>query len=1127
MENTPENLAARRKALKYTAITAFFVLVACQWYATQSIAADCQYNPLLGSYLSLGEGSYIYPPWGYYVWSHDEKLAAAIPDILSGWDKMYMFIFMGSMILLYFLQKNMKVGIEHGSASFANAKDIDNSDLGIYQSKNGGNFIYKTVEKQLTKHLKWVRKKKQIKNSGVVVGINPYTHKLMLHDGVEHIMLMAPTRSGKGVSTIVPTGLTWKNSIFFFDPKGELWALTSGYRKYVLGQKVLKFQPLCADGSSARWNPLAEIRYRTNEELSDVSDIVGVMVRPNGKQNGGGDDFWPDSAAALLNGVIMHLLYQHDKENLPLPCPSDIMSFLSSPDKSLEELFKGMRDYPHISVDEFLEAPIKDENGNIQIDEFGQPIRRKNPLKAIYGEYIKDFRPFSEELGIPVSSIDEIRLAVQDKLDRGGKILWDADVDGMPSGKPWHLLLTHPKVAESASNMLNGAEQTRASIMQTAQTSLAIYQNPIVQRNMSVSDFYIQDLLRAGQPISLYLVMESKDIQTVKPIARLFLQLICSRLIRGMEFAKSEPPQAPKKKSFWEKSWEEIQKAMKSFGFVYTSDADMAKKAAKKKKQEAKMTPHEREVKAEHDREDALRAKKGLPAINRGKPRLLLMLDEFPQLGQMECIELALAICAGYGIKICIVAQDVNQLNKAYTKDNSIGSNCHLHIYFTPNIDNGGATAESISKTLGKKTIKTVSHSDGGGGFMKGSDSTSTTGRELMTPDEVSKMSSEKEIVFVAGHKPIFGDKLRYYLQPMFLNRTKINPPAISDYVTQVSTFPEMMEQLQKDNEKLEKSKKETLKAQAARLHMTPEQYVAKQAEEEKAREEAFLERLHPADGKKSPAGKNGEKPAKDRREGPLRNGGRPMESRGKGPSAPAVGGGSSHNPFYGARDKLTREQMGAQKQKQYNIQHPERFQRTPPETIEVDEDVQKLYDDLNREERKKDQEILDKKLPEPKPEAAPEKPKEPEEPETPSRSAPPSAEPKKPAAPLGHAHVPRHAGMHGRGGVLPRKEKPEGTFDMLGGFSMDGTPRGAEPEEPSALSPEEPAPVEPAEPIEPSEPKESSEPTEPEEPSKPDEPVEPAEPDEPDTASSDPEGTGDGWDWKNAFQKNPQTKEG
>ena len=155
------------------------------------------------------------------------------------------------------------------------------------------------------------------------------------------------------------------------------------------------------------------------------------------------------------------------------------------------------------------------------------------------------------------------------------------------------------------------------------------------------------------------------------------------------------------------------------------------------------------------------------------KQRLLLMLDEFPQLGNLKSVELALAVCAGYGIKVCIVAQDINQLNKEYTKDNSIGSNCHLHIYFTPNLDSGGATAESISKNLGKKTITTVSHSDGGG-LGKGSNSESFTGRELMTADEVSHMSSEKELVFVAGHKPIFGNKLRYYLQPFFLERLQM-----------------------------------------------------------------------------------------------------------------------------------------------------------------------------------------------------------------------------------------------------------------------------------------------------------------------------------------------------------------
>ena len=146
------------------------------------------------------------------------------------------------------------------------------------------------------------------------------------------------------------------------------------------------------------------------------------------------------------------------------------------------------------------------------------------------------------------------------------------------------------------------------------------------------------------------------------------------------------------------------------------------------------------------------------------------MLDEFPQLGNLKSMELALAVCAGYGIKVCIVAQDVNQLNKEYTKDNSIASNCHVHIYFTPNLDSGAATAESISKNLGKKTIKTVSHSDGGG-LGKGSNSESFTGRDLMTPDEVSHVSSERELVFVAGHRPIYGNKLRYYLQPFFIKR--------------------------------------------------------------------------------------------------------------------------------------------------------------------------------------------------------------------------------------------------------------------------------------------------------------------------------------------------------------------
>ena len=503
---------------------------------------------------------------------------------------------------------------------------------------------------------------------------------------MEHILLIAPTRSGKGVNTIIPTGLVWRHSIFFFDVKEELWQATAGYRQKVLGQKVMKFAPLVSDGSSARWNPLAEINFRTAEEISDVAMIVGIMVKPDGEKSSGDSAFWDNSAAALITGVIMHLMYKHHKEEKRLPCPTDIMSFLSSPDMDLKELFQHMKNYPHISPEEFLEMP--DEKGK----------QRKNPLKEIYGEYVQNLRPFAKFFrNAKIKNLEDVRQAILEIKRKNGNIDWEADEEeDEEDATPFHILLTHPKVAECAANMLNGAEQTRASIMQTAQTALALYQNPVVQKNTEVSDFCIKDLLSPKDTVSLYLCMHSNEVQTLKPLSRLLINTMLHKLVRDIKFDTSGG---------------------------------------------AKM-----------------------------KQRLLLMLDEFPQLGNLKSMELALAVCAGYGIKVCIVAQDVNQLNKEYTKDNSIASNCHVHIYFTPNLDSGAATAESISKNLGKQTIKTVSHSDGGG-LGKGSNSESFTGRELMTADEVSHMSADKELVFVAGHRPIYGNKLRYYLQPAFIER--------------------------------------------------------------------------------------------------------------------------------------------------------------------------------------------------------------------------------------------------------------------------------------------------------------------------------------------------------------------
>src|SRR3546814_18288839 len=64
------------------------------------------------------------------------------------------------------------------------------------------------------------------------------------HDGPEHVLCFAPTRSGKGVGLVVPSLLTWPGSCLVHDIKGEHWGLTSGFRRR-FGQ-VLTFDQIAS-----------------------------------------------------------------------------------------------------------------------------------------------------------------------------------------------------------------------------------------------------------------------------------------------------------------------------------------------------------------------------------------------------------------------------------------------------------------------------------------------------------------------------------------------------------------------------------------------------------------------------------------------------------------------------------------------------------------------------------------------------------------------------------------------------------------------------------------------------------------------------------------------------------------
>jgi type IV secretion system protein VirD4 len=180
-------------------------------------------------------------------------------------------------------------------------------------------------------------------DSGVYVGAwkdeRAHLIRYLRHDGPEHIMAFAPTRSGKGVGLVLPTLLSWPHSALIYDIKGENWALTAGWRQREANNHVIKFDPSALDGSSARYNPLAAVRIHTDREVADVQNIMTMIVDPDGK---GLKDHWQKSSQALLVGVALHVLYAEPNKTL-----NGVLAFLSEPTRTVEQTMKFMLDTDH------------------------------------------------------------------------------------------------------------------------------------------------------------------------------------------------------------------------------------------------------------------------------------------------------------------------------------------------------------------------------------------------------------------------------------------------------------------------------------------------------------------------------------------------------------------------------------------------------------------------------------------------------------------------------------------------------------------------------------------------------------------------------------------------------------
>lgn len=137
-------------------------------------------------------------------------------------------------------------------------------------------------------------------SAGCVVG--DLGGRLLITADLRPTLVTGGTRSGKGRGHVVPSLLSWPESAMVHDPKGELWTLTAGWRATF--SHVLRFDP--RNPSSARWNPLAEIRPGRGE-LAQVQRLVAILSDPGGVREE--EAIWDKSASEILEAVILHVLY--------------------------------------------------------------------------------------------------------------------------------------------------------------------------------------------------------------------------------------------------------------------------------------------------------------------------------------------------------------------------------------------------------------------------------------------------------------------------------------------------------------------------------------------------------------------------------------------------------------------------------------------------------------------------------------------------------------------------------------------------------------------------------------------------------------------------------------------------
>lgn len=378
-------------------VTVFLIVLVTTWAATQYVAWTLGFQPQLGpAWFYLQGWPVYYPPAIFWWWYFFEAYAPAV------------------------FMRGGAIAASGGFVAIAVA-----IGMSVWRAREAGNV--ETYDSARWAERGEIARAGLLGEDGVVLG--RYERDYLRHDGPEHVLCFAPTRSGKGVGLVVPTLLTWPGSAIVHDIKGENWQLTAGFR--ARHGRVLLFDP--TNPASTPYNPLLEVR-QGEWEVRDVQNVADVLVDPEGSLDR--RNHWEKTSHSLLVGAILHVLYAGEDKTL-----AGVAAFLSDPKRPIEATLRAMMTTPHLgeagphpvvasTARELLNKSDNERSGVLStamsfLGLYRDPVVAQVTRRCDWriADLISDSRPTTLYLVVPPSDISRTKPLIRLVLNQIGRRL--------------------------------------------------------------------------------------------------------------------------------------------------------------------------------------------------------------------------------------------------------------------------------------------------------------------------------------------------------------------------------------------------------------------------------------------------------------------------------------------------------------------------------------------------------------------------------------------------------------------------------------------------------------------------------------------------------------------------------